>query len=290
MKKLLIVLFFLIGMINTVDARVRYTSSAYAPAYGYVTNTPSATISSQYFPENTTVTPPASPTYPVWDTSSAYQYYNPTYVYPSYLPYTSGGSRYPGCSRSDIVVGGQTWASCNAQTRRVGSDTVSGWFFSGDMYSVYESSNGIGNTLTWKGRSLVGRSWTLGPCAPGYRLPTRGEWETAVFYARQNNVLLASLLSLPYNGGLYGYRDRANNVTVDARVDVGGAYWTSTTATDTPIVLHLGSNYAGYRTDGTDILTRQQQYRWQYGEEGLELVPGVASELANVRCIKDTSR
>ena len=255
MKKIIFSLILIMGITSMADARVRYTSSP------TVTQQPFYTIATQYFPENTTVTPAQTVAYPYVDPTLVTPYYNPSSVVPAYLPYVTASSRYPGCSRADIVIGGQTWASCNALGRRTGSDTTSGWFFPGDMYPVYESANGIGSIMNWKGRTLVGRSWTLGPCAVGYRLPTRGEWETAIASARQNNVLLATLLNLPYNGGFYGYRDRANNVTLDARVDVGGAYWTSTTATTTPVVLHLGSNYAGYRTDGTDIIKSTNQYR-----------------------------
>ena len=145
----------------------------------------------------------------------------------------------------------------------------------------------MGNSLAWQGVQTRSSSWTHGPCASGYRLPTRGEWETAIWYARQNGVTLASLLSLSYNGGFYGYRDNAGNVTLSARTDVNGAYWSSTVEGSSPVVLHLASGYAGYRTDGTDYARNIDTARWQYNDTGLVLVQSNYSEIANVRCIKN---
>lgn len=212
--------------------------------------------------------------------------FNSQFIHPEFLPAVSSTTRYPGCSKNDILLGGQIWASCNSTNLREWSDTESGWFFHGERYSVYKSQNGINNTLSWQGRSLQGRSWIMGPCSIGYRLPTRGEWETAENYARQNSTTVASLLNLPYNGSFLGYQDARYNSQIEARVDVGGAYWTSTIGTDTPYIMHLGSTLGGYRTDGTDMSQMDATYRWQHTENGMELVPGKLQELANVRCIR----
>lgn len=70
----------------------------------------------------------------------------------------------------------------------------------------------------------------MGPCAVGYRLPTSSEWITLEQYARGNNSTVARILNLPYNGAYMGYRDARNIVSVDARLNIGGAYWTATSA------------------------------------------------------------
>lgn len=209
------------------------------------------------------------------------------YYYPSNYTYTSTSASYPGCSRTNILIGGQEWAGCNATDRSASAVDQSGWFFGGDAQSSFISYNGMGNTLSWQGRQTRAQSWTQGPCASGYRLPTRGEWETAIYYARLGGTSLASLLSLPYNWAYYGYRDTAGDVTLSHRADVNGAYWTSTLEGNTPTVLHLGSSYAGYRTDGTDYSRSSNSTRWQYSDTGLALVQSQYSELANVRCIKN---
>ncbi len=150
------------------------------------------------------------------------------YYYPSQYPYTSTITSYPGCSKANIVIGGQEWSSCNATDRGTSHQDQSGWFFAGDTQSTFLSYNGMGNSLAWQGKQTRTQSYAQGPCASGYRIPTRGEWETAIFYARQNNTSLAAMLSLPYNGSFYGYRDSDGNVTLSARADVNGAYWSST--------------------------------------------------------------
>jgi hypothetical protein len=77
------------------------------------------------------------------------------YVYQS-LPTTTIApfSSYPGCSRSDIIIGGQVWAACNAEDRRRGSDSRSGWFFANDMYSSFIGYNGLGNRIEWQGKVI----------------------------------------------------------------------------------------------------------------------------------------
>ncbi|MFZ2255469.1 MAG: hypothetical protein WAW59_04225 [Patescibacteria group bacterium] len=208
------------------------------------------------------------------------------YYYPSNYPYVTATSTYPGCNKANILIGGQEWAGCNSTDRNTSAYNQSGWFFGGDTQSSFLSYNGMGNSLAWQGRQTRSTSWTYGPCADGYRLPTRGEWETAIYYARQNGTSLASLLSLSYNGSFYGYRDTSGNVTLSARTDVNGAYWTSTFEGSNPTVLHLASGYAGYRTDGTDYSRTVDTNRWQYTDTGLYLTQSNYSEMANVRCIK----
>lgn len=39
--------------------------------------------------------------------------------------YVSYQSKYPGCSKADIIIGGQVWASCNALDKNTGSDSRS---------------------------------------------------------------------------------------------------------------------------------------------------------------------
>lgn len=76
---------------------------------------------------------------------------------------------------------------------------------------------------------------------------------------------------------------------VESRVDVSGAYWTSTRIDvygTRNVVLHLGSTYAGQRMEGTDPTYDYEKSTWQYDEAGLELVGGEVSEMANVRCIR----
>lgn len=129
-------------------------------------------------------------------------------------------SSYPGCARSDILIGGQVWAGCNALDRNIGSNDRSGWFFANDLQSSFASYNGQGQRLEWQGKVIPQANWGDGPCAPGYRLPSRSEWETVRMYARQNNTNVAGLLGLPQNGGYRGYKDSNSDVRIDYRYDV----------------------------------------------------------------------
>lgn len=70
-----------------------------------------------------------------------YNNYKNNYTNPYYLPVVTSQSKYPGCSRDDITIGGQVWASCNALDRRTASDSRSGWFYHGAMHSAYTSNN-----------------------------------------------------------------------------------------------------------------------------------------------------
>lgn len=195
---------------------------------------------------------------------------------------------YPGCSYSDIIVGWQAWASCNSLSKNKGSTTKSGWFSAGDTVSTFLSNNGVGSRLEFQRKTSPTDIYT-GPCAKGYRVPNRGEWEVAIYYSRLNNVSLSRLLNLPYNGGYRIFRDSDADVMVESRSDILGAYWTSTYEDiwgARPIVLHLGGNSSGYRLDSTDGSYSEESRKFQYGENGLELVGGEETEIANVRCIR----
>ncbi len=197
---------------------------------------------------------------------------------------------YPGCDRADIIIGGQVWAGCNATTQSKGSSVKSGWFFAGDKTASFLSYNGFDQRLEFQGKyKRQDWGWTVGPCARGYHLPTRGDFETSIYYSRLNNTTLASLLRLPQNGGYKTYRDSDGDIMVESRTNVAGAYWTSTKEDIygvRNIVLHLGTSYAGYRMDGTDGVYNYDKYTWQYDDAGLELVGGEVTEMANVRCIR----
>jgi hypothetical protein len=198
---------------------------------------------------------------------------------------------YPGCSRADIIIGGQVWAWCNATTASKGSSEKSGWFFAGDKSASFLSYNGWNQRLSfqWKVKTQDWW-WTVGPCARGYRIPTRGDYETAIYYSQLNSVTLASLLTLPENGGYRTYRDSDGDIMVESRLDVVGSYWTSTKEDIyglRNIVLHLGTRYGGSRMDGTDGVYTVEKNTWQYDDAGLELVGGEITEMANVRCIRN---
>lgn len=284
---------------NWTTTRTYYFSSTYLQWYTYYsTPTPGYYY---YLPVTNNgiiqVQPSSNQTY--WQQN---QYYTPQnyapgtsgryptqgqYYYPQNYGYVITVAAYPWCNKANILVGGQEWSACNSTDRSKSSSNQSWWFFGGDVQSTFLSYNGMGNSLAWQGKQSRASSWYQGACASGYRLPTRGEWETAIFYARQNNRSVATLLDLAYNGAFYGYRDSAGNVTLSARADVNWAYWTSTTDGSTPTILHLASWYAWYRTDGTDYVRNIDTTRWQYSDTGLALVASNYSELANVRCIKN---
>lgn len=282
---------------NGVTTQTYYFSPTYIQGYTYSSTPtpgyyyyPSVNTNGvvQIIPANSTSNHYYTPQNYTAGTANVTVYNNGQYYYPNNYPYTTTSGVYPGCNKSNIIIGGQQWAACNATDKGTSSSNQSGWFFGGDTQSSFLSYNGMGNSLAWQGRQTRSTSWTYGPCADGYRLPTRGEWETAIYYARQNGVSLATLLGLSYNGGFYGYRDSAGNVTLSARADVNGAYWTSTfEGGSNPTILHLASGYAGYRTDGTDYSRSSDSVRWQYTDSGLYLVQSTYSEIANVRCIKN---
>lgn len=198
---------------------------------------------------------------------------------------------YPGCDRSDILIGGQVWAGCNAMTQSKGSSEKSGWFFAGDKYASFIAYNGIDQRLSFQGKyKPQDWGWTVGPCARGYRLPNRWDFETAIYYSRLNGTSLAWLLVLPENGGYRTYRDSDGDIMVESRTQVTGAYWTSTKENIyglRNIVLHLWSVSSGRRMDGTEGVYNTEKYTWQYDDAGLELIGGEQTEMANVRCIRN---
>jgi hypothetical protein len=79
-------------------------------------------------------------------------------------------------------------------------------------------------------------------------------------------------------------------VVVDERENVLGSYWSSTYETiwgeSLPIILHLSGNSYGTRMDSTDGVYSQNGYQFQYGDDGIKLVGGERSEMANIRCIR----
>lgn len=198
------------------------------------------------------------------------------------------GHTYPGCSNPDRIVGGQMWASCNALTKGRGSDTRSGWFFAGARFSAFSSYNGLSSILDSE-RKISQIDTRNGPCASGYRLPTRGDWETAMMYARWNQTTLAWLLGLPYNGSYRAFQADNGDSEIESRDGFLGAYWSSTIediSGTRPIILHLGVSDRGYRGDCTDGAYSQDTYRWNDGGSGIELVAWELTEIANVRCIR----
>lgn len=195
-------------------------------------------------------------------------------------------STYPGCSSPDIVIGAQIWASCNALNRNGGSPSKSGWFFAWERNASFISYNGVSTSLEWMGKQTLEKSWNIGPCANGYRLPSRGEWETLRSYARANESSVASLISLPQNGAYQGYRNTNGDIVVSGRLSVDAAYWSSSQNGEIPMVMHIGSSYAGYNTSGTDYGYRYTGYQWTYTDTGLQLIESTTGELANVRCIR----
>lgn len=208
---------------------------------------------------------------------------NNWYGYSTYNP------GYPGCGRSDIIIGWQAWAACNSAYDSKGSPSVSGWYFANDLSPSFVSANGQGNRLEWQGKVFSSANWGDGPCANGYRLPTRGEWETALYYARLNNTSLSAMLNLPNNGGYRGYKDSNSDVRIENRVDTLANYWSSTLSYNGgyyPTLMRIGAVYQNYRMDGTYYGTSSSSYNWQYTDSGLELVWGTSSDIANVRCIR----
>jgi hypothetical protein len=232
--------------------------------------------------------------YPQYNTQQTQYYDNsqsPRIIY-IYQPqgYTSPYGRYPGCNNADIIIGGQRWASCNVLDKNTGSDAKSGWFFARDSYASFIGYNGFWARLEWMRKVYPdNNNWNEGPCAEWYRIPTRSEWETANYYARLNGVSINNLLNLPTNWSYKWNKDTNGDIILESRYDVNGAYWSSTFEYSNgyfPTVLHLGSTYQWYRTNGTDYVYQNSTYNWQYTDIGLILVAGTSSEMANIRCIR----
>ena len=55
---------------------------------------------------------------------------------------------------------------------------------------------------------------------------------------------------------------------------------------ETPTVMHIGSTYGGYTTNGTDYGYVSSGYNWSYTDAGLGLTRSTVGELANVRCVR----
>lgn len=215
--------------------------------------------------------------------------YGNTYL-PSYA-YIQDTSVYPGCGQADILIGGQIWASCNVLTKNTGSNDKSGWFFARDTKSSFVSYNGLWAPLEWKWKVKTTTSWSQGPCANGYHIPSRWDWETALYYARLNGTSVSNLLNLPRNGGFRGQKDSDGDVIISGQLDVLGSYWSSSVEfgsnTYNPVIMRINGTYQNYRMDGTYYSNKESGYQWQYGETGLSLVTATSSDLANIRCIKN---
>lgn len=200
----------------------------------------------------------------------------------SYAP-VSG--TYPGCSTADIIIGGQAWASCNALDRNAGSTSKSGWFFAGDRESSFVSFNASTAALEWMGKQTRDNSSYSGPCAAGYRVPNRGEWETLQVYARANGTTVANMISLNQNGAYQGTRNTNGDISITGRLSVAAAYWTSSIESGNPIVMHIASGYSPYGST-TNYGYVSNGYQWTYTDGGLQLLSSTTGELANVRCIR----
>lgn len=105
-------------------------------------------------------------------------------------------------------------------------------------------------------------------------------------YARAGSSTISSLIGLQSNGAYQGSRNTGGDITIASRLSVAGAYWTSSVDSGIPIVMHIGSVYAGYTTTGTDYGYVNRGYQWTYTDTGLELLRSTTGELANIRCIK----
>lgn len=190
---------------------------------------------------------------------------------------------YPGCLIPDTIIWWQMWASCNSTTKSSSSWTKSGWFFAGEKFPIYMSYNGMGQSLfpEIRNRAADIQVW---PCAKWYRIPNRGEWETAILYARLANISITQLLWLPQNGGYRIYRDK-EKVLYSSTENVLGSYWTSTREDIYgihPIVLHLRSSRMSY----TEPAYQETQNLASYGDDEIEMLAGEVAEIANVRCIR----
>lgn len=267
---------------STQEGRYYYTQNYTAGYTYYSTPTPGyyyyfgATVANTY--TSTPTVPYNNPNMICTIINSRYQCVTNTY--------SANYATYPGCSAPDIIIGGQIWASCNALDRNVGSTEKSGWFFAGDRESSFTSYNGTSTALEWMGKQTRESSWNIGACAPGYRLPTRGEWETLQSYARAGNTTIASLISLGQNGSYQGSRNTNGDIVITGRLSANAAYWSSSVDGGVPIVMHVGSTYQGYNTTGTDYGYVNNGYQWTYGDAGLSLLRSTTGELANTRCIK----
>ena len=51
---------------------------------------------------------------------------------------------------------------------------------------------------------------------------------------------------------------------ITGRLAVTAAYWSSSIDGGVPLVMHIGSNYQGYNTTGTDYGYVNNGYQWTY--------------------------
>jgi hypothetical protein len=208
------------------------------------------------------------------------------------VSYAAWSQSYPGCGAWDIIVGEQIWASCNAVGRGEGSDNFSGWFGWGQTLPILTSINGRSTLYEGitRAKSSSTTDWSRGPCASGYRIPTRYEWEDVILNARRNNSSVATLLKLPLNGAKLITRDKKGNITGLKSINYEGSYWTSSSENipgRSPMIMHIGQSYGYSKYDGTESSISNTGYEWKWNENGKELVERSMDEVANVRCIRD---
>ncbi|EKD44512.1 MAG: hypothetical protein ACD_71C00114G0010 [uncultured bacterium (gcode 4)] len=93
---------------------------------------------------------------------------------------TEAESQYPGCDKSDIKIWNQIWSSCNIGSNKAGTWTESygksivfwsdKWFKEFNLVELYMHQE---DALGWKNKQ--------GPCANGYNIPSKKDWDT-LFY------------------------------------------------------------------------------------------------------------
>ncbi|MFB0965338.1 MAG: FISUMP domain-containing protein [Patescibacteria group bacterium] len=103
-----------------------------------------------------------------------------------------------------------------------------------------QSCGGMGPVSSWpssvsdttNGGSDRWYDWSAndkqGPCAPGYHVPTRTEWNAAITAAGSNRNTLVSTLKLP----MAGYRKDIGTFTSNGNV---GQYWTSSPGSESTV-------------------------------------------------------
>lgn len=108
---------------------------------------------------------------------------------------TPKASQYPGCPKVDIVVGAQTWASCNINA---GSNGVGTYFQWGRNDTGFNWSSWTAPSSSWwSNKGGTDAQW---PCSAGYHVPTKEEWEKVIAVQWGNYQSVATILELPASG------------------------------------------------------------------------------------------